>query len=86
MRAVQCQYFPIVHLDIGETKAKCGIIPYRKAVPVIYRDLMCMNCFGQDHGQDHGVGKITALMIGVDKIYERKTVTEDQARRLHRKA
>lgn len=82
MRAVQTQYSPLVHLDIGATRTKCGVLPYKKAAPAIHRDLMCMNCFGKDHG----VGNITASMIGVQKIYERKAITEDQARRLHRKA
>ena len=67
MRAVQTQYSPLIHLDVGTTRTKCGVLPYRKAPYVIHRDLMCGNCFGKDHG----VGKVTAEMIGVQKIYER---------------
>lgn len=78
MRAVQTQYSPLIHLDVGTTRTKCGVLPYRKAAPVIHRDLMCMNCFGKDHG----VGTITASMIGVEKIYERKIIPTGQVRRL----
>ena len=68
MSAVQTQYSSLIHLDVGNTRTKCGVMPYRNAPYIIHRDLMCMNCFGLDRG----VGKITAAMIGVDKIYERK--------------
>jgi hypothetical protein len=74
MRAVQTQYSSLVHLDVGTTRTKCGVLPYKNAPAVIHRDLMCMNCFGLDHG----VGKITASMIGVQKIYERKAITKNE--------
>ncbi len=78
MRAVQTQYSPLIHMDVGSTRTKCGVIPYKNAPQVVHRDLLCKNCFGQDHG----VGTITASMLGIQKIYERKAFTENETRRV----
>ena len=74
MRAVQTQYSSLIHLDVGTTRTKCGVFPYKHAPQVIHRDLMCSNCFGKDRG----VSNVTASMIGVQKIYERKTVSTNE--------
>ena len=78
MRAVQTQYSSLIHLDVGSTRTKCGVLPFKNAPQVIHRDLMCMNCFGLDHGVD----TVNASMIGVQKIYERKTISQNETGRM----
>ena len=70
-RAVSTAHSSLVHLrDDDNIRTRCGVIPARNAPKIIHRDLMCMNCFGKDHGVALG---LTASSLGVEKIYERKS-------------
>ena len=72
MRAVQTMYGNSIHLRLDtDTRTLCGVIPFKNAASVINRKLMCMNCFGVDHG----IGKFNAQAIGVVRIYEEKETT-----------
>lgn len=66
-RAVQTLGGSLIHLyPDGASKTKCGLISGRNAPQIIHRRLMCMNCFGRNHG----VNEWTASKLGIEQIYE----------------
>lgn len=68
-RAVQTLQSSLIHLFVeGGSKTQCGLFPARNAPDVIHRDLMCMNCFGHDHG----FKEYNASRLGLTKIWEHK--------------
>jgi hypothetical protein len=76
---VMTGFSSVIHLRQDETlKTNCGLVPYKNAPKVIHRYLMCMNCFGVDHGAKQW----TAEKLGVEKIYEPVDVNNELRRKV----